>query len=99
MRSRTRLAINQREVMAEPLETDTADPELPHQDRFAVTFEADDVDESAAELVDAYGWTGPAPSCRPSSPDGRFRAPLTGVRVRCPKQRPVRPTRFRPGPP
>jgi len=49
--SGTRLAINQREVMAEALETDTADPELPHQDRLAVVFEVDDVDTTAAELV------------------------------------------------
>jgi catechol 2,3-dioxygenase-like lactoylglutathione lyase family enzyme len=49
--SQTRLAINQREVMAEALETDTADPELPHQDRLAVIFEVADVDEAAAGLV------------------------------------------------
>ncbi|MFI6575684.1 VOC family protein [Nocardiopsis sp. NPDC050513] len=49
--STTRLAINQREVMAEALETDTADPELPHQDRLAVVFEVDDVDGTAARLV------------------------------------------------
>ena len=49
--SQTRLAINQREVMAEALETDTADPELPNQDRLAVVFEVDDVDEAAASLV------------------------------------------------
>ena len=49
--SQTRLAINQREVMAEALETDTADPELPNQDRLAVVFEVDDVDEAAAGLV------------------------------------------------
>ena len=51
VRSGTRLALNQREVMAEALETDTADPELPHQDRLAVIFEVDDVDEEAARLV------------------------------------------------
>ncbi|SIO85810.1 VOC family protein [Nocardiopsis sp. JB363] len=51
--SGTRLAINQREVMAEALETDTADPELPHQDRLAVIFEVDDVDETAERLVTA----------------------------------------------
>ena len=49
--SGTRLAINQREVMAEALETDTADPELPHQDRLAVIFEVDDVDGTAERLV------------------------------------------------
>jgi catechol 2,3-dioxygenase-like lactoylglutathione lyase family enzyme len=49
--SGTRLAINQREVMAEALETDTADPELPHQDRLAVVFQVDDVDATAAKLV------------------------------------------------
>ncbi|MFJ9555469.1 VOC family protein [Nocardiopsis sp. NPDC101807] len=49
--SGTRLAINQREVMAEALETDTADPALPHQDRIAVIFEVDDVDTTAAKLV------------------------------------------------
>ncbi|MCY9786365.1 VOC family protein [Nocardiopsis sp. EMB25] len=49
--SATRLALNQREVMAEALETDTADPELPHQDRLAVVFEVDDVDATAAQLV------------------------------------------------
>ncbi|GHC98292.1 glyoxalase [Nocardiopsis terrae] len=49
--SQTRLAINQREVMAEALETDTADPELPNQDRLAIIFEVDDVDEAAARLV------------------------------------------------
>ncbi|MDE3723017.1 MULTISPECIES: VOC family protein [Nocardiopsis] len=49
--SGTRLALNQREVMAEALETDTADPELPHQDRMAVVFEVDDVDATAARLV------------------------------------------------
>ncbi|WP_150240254.1 VOC family protein [Nocardiopsis quinghaiensis] len=49
--SGTRLAINQREVMAEALETDTADPKLPHQDRLAVIFEVDDVDAMAARLV------------------------------------------------
>ncbi|GAA0986040.1 MULTISPECIES: VOC family protein [Nocardiopsidaceae] len=49
--SGTRLAINQREVMAEALETDTADPALPHQDRIAVIFEVDDVDVTAAKLV------------------------------------------------
>ncbi|WP_047868662.1 VOC family protein [Nocardiopsis sp. RV163] len=49
--SGTRLAINQREVMAEALETDTADPALPNQDRFAVVFEVDDVDATAARLV------------------------------------------------
>ncbi|MEU2947653.1 VOC family protein [Nocardiopsis alba] len=52
VRSGTRLALNQREVMAEALETDTADPELPHQDRLAVIFEVDDVDKEAARLVD-----------------------------------------------
>lgn len=51
--SGTRLAINQREVMAEALETDTADPELPHQDRLAVIFEVDDVDETAERLATA----------------------------------------------
>ncbi|MFE1170610.1 VOC family protein [Nocardiopsis sp. NPDC058789] len=51
VRSGTRLALNQREVMAEALETDTADPALPHQDRLAVIFEVDDVDETAAGLV------------------------------------------------
>ncbi|AFR05728.1 MULTISPECIES: VOC family protein [Nocardiopsis] len=51
VRSGTRLALNQREVMAEALETDTADPELPHQDRLAVIFEVDDVDEEAARLT------------------------------------------------
>lgn len=49
--SGTRLAINQREVMAEALETDTADPELPHQDRLAVIFEVEDVDGTAERLV------------------------------------------------
>lgn len=49
--SSTRLAINQREVMAEALETDTADPQLPHQDRLAVIFEVDDVDATAERLV------------------------------------------------
>lgn len=49
--STTRLAINQREVMAEALETDMADPQLPHQDRLAVIFEVDDVDATAARLV------------------------------------------------
>ncbi|WP_028648857.1 VOC family protein [Nocardiopsis sp. CNT312] len=49
--SGTRLALNQREVMAEALETDMADPELPHQDRIAVVFEVDDVDETAAKLT------------------------------------------------
>lgn len=49
--STTRLALNQREVMAEALETDTADPGLPHQDRMAVVFEVDDVDATAARLV------------------------------------------------
>ncbi len=49
--SGTRLAINQREVMVEALETDTADPELPHQDRLAVIFEVDDVDGTAERLV------------------------------------------------
>ncbi|MEU0488701.1 VOC family protein [Nocardiopsis changdeensis] len=51
--STTRLALNQREVMAEALETDTADPGLPHQDRMAVVFEVDDVDATAARLVAA----------------------------------------------
>lgn len=37
--------------MAEALETDTADPELPHQDRLAVIFEVDDVDGTAERLV------------------------------------------------
>lgn len=49
--SGTRLAINQREVMAEALETDMADPALPHQDRLAVVFEVDDVDTTTARLV------------------------------------------------
>jgi len=49
--SGTRLAINQREVMAEALETDTADPALPHQDRIAVVFQVDDVDATAAKLA------------------------------------------------
>lgn len=49
--SQTRLAINQREVMAEALETDTHDPDLPTQDRLAVVFEVDDVDATAAKLT------------------------------------------------
>lgn len=49
--STTKLAINQREVMAEALETDTADPDLPNQDRLAVVFEVEDVDATAEQLV------------------------------------------------
>ncbi|GAA3729005.1 catechol 2,3-dioxygenase-like lactoylglutathione lyase family enzyme [Spinactinospora alkalitolerans] len=51
--SPTRLALNQREVMAEALNTDEADMSLPGQDRCAVIFEVDDVDTKAAELAAA----------------------------------------------
>ncbi|KUP98342.1 VOC family protein [Thermobifida cellulosilytica] len=49
----TKLALNQREVVAEALETDMEDPYLPRQDRVAVIFEVDDVDAKAAELIAA----------------------------------------------
>lgn len=51
--SATRLALNQREVIAEALDTDQADIELPGQDRFSVIFEVADVDAKAAALVAA----------------------------------------------
>lgn len=49
----TRLALNQREVIAEALGTDIAeaDTTLPEQDRFSVIFEVEDVDAAAADLV------------------------------------------------
>ncbi|MBB4934291.1 putative enzyme related to lactoylglutathione lyase [Lipingzhangella halophila] len=51
--SPTRLALNEREVMAEALGTIEKDAALPGQDRVSVIFEVDDVDHSAAELVAA----------------------------------------------
>ncbi|GLU47268.1 VOC family protein [Nocardiopsis ansamitocini] len=51
--SSTKLALNQREVVAEALGTDADDPHLPRQDRIAVIFEVDDVDAKAAELLAA----------------------------------------------
>lgn len=51
--SESRLALNQREVVAEALGTDTEDPGLPRQDRIAVIFQVEDVDTKAAELVAA----------------------------------------------
>lgn len=51
--SPTRLALNEREVMAEALGTTEKDATLPGQDRVSVIFEVDDVDASAADLVTA----------------------------------------------
>ncbi|RNL84340.1 VOC family protein [Halostreptopolyspora alba] len=69
--SPTRLALNEREAMAEALGTTGRDAALPGQDRVSVIFEVDDVDASAAELV-----TAGAPQVSP--PQDR---PVWGIRA------------------